>query len=55
MTLSLGLILYAFVMMNEKQMAIKRNIDRTRMLRHKANAGTKGGAIEGERKRENLE
>ncbi len=32
-SLSLGIIVYAFMMMNEKQMQIKRDIDRTKMLR----------------------
>ena len=53
--LSLGLIGYAFVMMNEKTMRIKRDLDRTKMLRHKANAGKKGGNIEMERKIDNIE
>ena len=53
--LSLGVILYAFMMVNEKQMQIKRNLDRTKMLRHKANAGKLGGNKEMERKVENIE
>ena len=53
--LSLGVILYAFMMVNEKQMQIKRDLDRTKMLRHKANAGKMGGNKEMERKVENIE
>jgi hypothetical protein len=49
------MISYGFVMMNEKQMQIKRNLDRTKLLRHRANAGTKGGGIAVERARENYE
>ena len=54
-SLSLGIIVYAFMMMTEKQMQIKRDIDRTKMLRQKANAGRLGGAIEMDRKVENIE
>lgn len=53
--MALGIILYAFMMMNEKQMAIKRDLDRTKMLRYRANAGKKGGNIEYERKLESVE
>ena len=54
-SLSLGIIVYAFMMMTEKQMQIKRDIDRTKMLRQKANTGKLGGAIEMDRKVENIE
>ncbi len=54
-SLSLGIIIYAFMMMTEKQMQIKRDIDRTKMLRIKANAGKVGGSIENDRKVENIE
>lgn len=36
-------------------MAIKRDLDRTKMLRYRANAGKKGGNVEYERKLENIE
>ena len=52
--MSLGMIAYAFFMMNEKQMIIKQEIDRTRMLKIKANEGRKGGNVLLERKREDL-
>lgn len=52
--MSLGIIAYAFFMMNEKQMIIKQEIDRTRMLKIKANEGRKGGNVLLERKREDL-
>ncbi len=53
--LSLGIIVYAFMMMTEKQMQIKRDIDRTKMLRIKANAGKVGASKEMDRKVENIE
>lgn len=53
-TLALGIIVYAFMMMNEKQMQIKKDLDRTKMLRYRANAGKKGGNIEHERSLENI-
>jgi len=52
--MSLGIIAYAFYMMNEKQMIIKQEIDRTKMLKIKANEGRKGGNVLLERKREDL-
>jgi len=53
-TLALGIIVYAFMMMNEKQMQIKKDLDRTKMLRYRANAGKKGGNVEHERSLENI-
>jgi len=53
-SMALGMILYAFMMMNEKQMQIKRDLDRTKMLKYRANAGKKGGNIEHERSLENI-
>ena len=53
--LAFGVIGYAFLMMNEKQMGIKQDLERTRVLRQKANEGRKGIAVLSERKRENLE
>jgi hypothetical protein len=54
-SLSLGIIVYVFMMMTEKQMQIKRDIDRTKMLRLKANTGKAGGGIEIDRKVENIQ
>ena len=54
-SMALGMIVYAFMMMNEKQMQIKKDLDRTKMLRYRANAGKKGGNIEHERRLENVE
>ena len=53
-TLSLGIIGYMFLMVNERQMQMQKDIDRTRMLRLKASAGKKGGNILQERGREDL-
>ena len=53
-TLALGIIVYAFMMMNEKQMQIKKDLDRTKMLRYRASAGKKGGNVEHERSLENI-
>ena len=53
--IALGVIGYAFLMMNEKQMKIKQDIDRTRLLRIRANEGRKGMNLLPERKRENIE
>ena len=53
--LSLGIIVYAFMMMTEKQMQIKRDIDRTKMLRIRANTGKIGAGKEMDRKVENIE
>ena len=54
-TLALGIIIYAFMIMNEKTMQIKKDLDRTKMLRYRANAGKKGGNVEHERRLENIE
>ena len=53
--IALGVIGYAFLMMNEKQMKIKQDIERTRILRIKANEGRKGMNVLPERQRENIE
>ena len=53
--MALGLISYVFLMVNEKQMKIKQDIDRTRILRYKANEGKRGMNVLPERERENLE
>jgi len=43
--LTLGIIFYTFLMVNEKQMRIKTDLERTKMLRIKASAGSKGANI----------
>jgi hypothetical protein len=43
--LSLGVIVYVFFMVNEKQMKIKHDIERTRQLRIRGNEGKKGGNV----------
>ena len=40
--LTLGMLFYAFLMVNEKQMRIKEDMERTKPLRTKAGAGRKG-------------
>jgi hypothetical protein len=54
-SLSLGIIIYVFMMANEKQMQIKKNLDRTKMLRHKANSGKSGGNKKIDRDIEDIE
>lgn len=53
--LSFSLIAYAFLIVNEKQMKITEEIDRTKMLRIRANEGKKGMSTLAERNRESLE
>ena len=49
--LTLGRIFYTFLMINEKQMRIKQDLDHTKVLRTKASAGKfKGAGILEERK-----
>ena len=48
-TLALGVVGYAFLMMNESQMRIKHDIERNRVLKQKANEGSRGGNIIPER------
>ena len=49
--LTLGTIFYTFLMINEKQMRIKQDLDHTKVLRTKASAGKfKGAGILEERK-----
>lgn len=43
--LTLGTVFYTFLMVNEKQMRIKQDIERTKTLREKANAGRKGAGV----------
>ena len=40
--LSFSIVLYTFFMVNEKQMRIKTDIERSRMLKRKANKGREG-------------
>lgn len=54
-SLALGIITYAFMMVNEKTQAIKKDLDRTKMLRHKANQGKMGGNKTIDRAVENIE
>ena len=53
-SLALGIIGYVFFMVNEKQMKIKHDIDRTRVLKQKASGGSRGGNISAERKIDDL-
>lgn len=43
--LALGTTFYAFLMLNEKQMRIKTDLERTKMLRQKAGQGKRGASI----------
>ena len=43
--LTLGITFYTFLMVNEKQMRIKEELERTKTLRWKSNAGRKGANI----------
>jgi len=43
------MLFYAFLMVNEKQMRIKEDLERSKTLRTKAAAGRKGANIEAER------
>jgi len=53
--LSLGIIGYVFMIVNEKQMQIKKDLDRTKMLKVKANSGKTGGNKAMDRAIENIE
>ena len=52
--LSLGIVFYTFMMMNEKGMRLKQDLEHNSMLRNKAMAGRKGASIVMERDREDL-
>lgn len=52
--LSLGIVFYTFIMINEKQMRIKQDFEHTATLRAKAAAGRKGAALVLERDREDI-
>jgi len=47
--LTLGITFYTFIMVNEKQMRIKEDLERTRTLKYKAGAGRKGANVLAER------
>jgi len=47
--LTLGILFYTFLMVNEKQMKIAQDLERTKTLRTKARAGRKGANVYGER------
>lgn len=47
--LTLGMLFYAFLMVNEKQMRIKEDMERSFTLRTKASAGRKGANTLAER------
>jgi hypothetical protein len=52
--LSLGVIVYAFLLVNEGQMRVKEELDRSRVLKTKAHAGRQGGALQLERDLDDL-
>lgn len=52
--ISLSIIFYTFMMVNEKQMRIRQDIERTKTLRYKANRGRDGLSKTVERKRDDL-
>ena len=54
-SLTLGILFYAFLMANEKQMRIKEQIERSKTLRTKASAGRKGANLSAERDLEDME
>ena len=47
--LTLGMLFYAFLMANEKQMRIKTDLERSKTLRTKSTTGRKGANLFGER------
>ena len=47
--LTLGITFYTFIMVNEKQMRIKEDLERSRTLKYKAGAGRKGANVLAER------
>ena len=52
--ISLSIIMYTFLMMNDKQMRIKQEIERTNTLKYKANRGRDGLSTIVERKKDDL-
>ena len=53
--LTLGMLFYAFLMVNEKQMRIKEEMERSKTLRGKAMAGRKGANVLAERDLDDME
>eukprot|EP00354_Favella_ehrenbergii_P000572 CAMPEP_0170454270 /NCGR_PEP_ID=MMETSP0123-20130129/2583_1 /TAXON_ID=182087 /ORGANISM="Favella ehrenbergii, Strain Fehren 1" /LENGTH=182 /DNA_ID=CAMNT_0010716937 /DNA_START=401 /DNA_END=949 /DNA_ORIENTATION=+ len=53
--LTLGMLFYAFLMVNEKQMRIKEDMERSKTLRTKAMSGRKGASLIAERDLDNME
>jgi len=49
------MLFYTFLMVNEKQMRIKEEIERSKTLRSKASAGRKGANVIPERDLDNME
>lgn len=54
-SITLGMLFYAFLMVNEKQMRIKEEIERSKTLRTKASAGRKGANLTAERDLDDME
>jgi hypothetical protein len=52
--ISFSIILYVFLMVNEKQMKMKTEVERSKMLKRKANVGREGLNKVAERKAANL-
>jgi hypothetical protein len=52
--LSVGILFYTFLMVNEKQMRIKQDLERNATLRTKASFPKSGGDLKGERDREKM-
>lgn len=52
--ISLSLIFYTFLVMNDKQMRIKTDLERTRTLRYMAGRGKDGLSTTVERKRDDI-
>ncbi len=53
-TLSLGIVFYAFLVMNDQSMRIKRDIEKTKSLKYKMNRGRDGLSRTVERESEHL-
>jgi hypothetical protein len=52
--LSLSIVFYTFLLVNDKQMRIKQDIERTRTLRFKANRGREGMGKLAERNKDDM-
>ena len=53
--LTLGTVFYTFLLVNEKQMRVRSELEHTKMLRGKASAGRKGANLLPERETTNQE